>query len=304
MQRLVFVIGAAASGKSHFIKEHFGDTDAEILDIFDYQQKAYDEAGFGEHIPFSAMRGCLYKANNDLLKDIIGKLKAGRDIIAEHTLFKMKRRLAYIDEIRRAVDVHIIFYVMCPSDERWKENIAARKLGGTFKRYKETSGDIEFPNTAEGIDEIFEVADGEIRPRTDPPKPVELLEAAREELMRETEKMHADDERKQKRKELIESMNVRPFWHYCEVCGKKEYLTAQEAFDSGWDYPPRMGWFGLLSPRTCGSCLIKDTLYWKIQQQSLPIVLEGCLTPEELITWRRIKAEPESLLSEENAVER
>ena len=94
-------------------------------------------------------------------------------------------------------------------------------------------------------------------------------------------------------------MSVRPFWHYCEVCGRKEFLTAGDAYDSGWDYPPRMGHFGLLGPRTCGDCGIDGTLWFKINAPGrFPVVLEGELTPEELATWRRIKAEPESLLAE------
>ena len=61
-----------------------------------------------------------------------------------------------------------------------------------------------------------------------------------------------------------------------------------------------MGVFRLLSPRTCGECGIQDTLFWKISRsQGLPIVIEENLTPEELITWKRIKGEPESLLDEE-----
>lgn len=31
--------------------------------------------------------------------------------------------------------------------------------------------------------------------------------------------------------------------HICEVCGKTEILTPEEAFNDGWDYPPRMGGF-------------------------------------------------------------
>jgi len=95
-------------------------------------------------------------------------------------------------------------------------------------------------------------------------------------------------------------MNERPFWHYCEVCGKKEFLTAQQAFESGWDYPPHIGHFGLLGPRTCGGCQLIDTLFWKTNTSGkLPIVCEGELTPEELVTWRRIKGEPESLLTDQ-----
>ena len=100
-------------------------------------------------------------------------------------------------------------------------------------------------------------------------------------------------------------MKVRPFWHYCEVCGRKEFITAKDAFDSGWDYPPQMGYFGLLSPRTCGNCTIKDTLYMKINSPGrFPVVIESELTPAELITWRRIKSEPESLLVDETAQRR
>lgn len=97
-------------------------------------------------------------------------------------------------------------------------------------------------------------------------------------------------------------MNSRPFWHYCEVCGKKEFITAKEAFNKGWDYPPDMGHFGFLGPRTCGDCLLKDTLYWRVNTEKkipIPVVVDSMLTLEEKITWRRIKAEPESLIEEE-----
>lgn len=61
----------------------------------------------------------------------------------------------------------------------------------------------------------------------EPPRP-EIVEKAREELKQETERIHNEDEAKKNRKELIESMNERSFWHYCEVCGKKEFITAQD----------------------------------------------------------------------------
>ena len=60
----------------------------------------------------------------------------------------------------------------------------------------------------------------------------------------------------------------------------------------------------MLGPRTCGGCLLKNTLCWRVNAEKkvpLPIVVEEMLTPEELVTWRRIKGEPESLLDvEEN----
>lgn len=95
-------------------------------------------------------------------------------------------------------------------------------------------------------------------------------------------------------------MKTRPFWHYCEVCGKKEFITAQQAFDNGWDYPPTFGSFGMLFQRKCGNCTIENTLFMKVMKQEIPIVIEDTLTLDELRTWRRIKAEPESLLNPED----
>lgn len=45
---------------------------------------------------------------------------------------------------------------------------------------------------------------------------------------------------------------------------------------------------------------MENTLYMKVMKQKLPIVMESTLTSEELRTWRRIKAEPESLLNRED----
>lgn len=54
------------------------------------------------------------------------------------------------------------------------------------------------------------------------------------------------------------------FLHICEVCGKKEFLTSEEAFNKGWDYPPNIGSFGAISPRTCPNCSINDTLWFEL----------------------------------------
>lgn len=94
-----------------------------------------------------------------------------------------------------------------------------------------------------------------------------------------------------------EDMKNKPFWHYCEVCGKKELLTAEEAFEDGWDYPPDMGEFGVLSPRTCGDCAITDTLYWKVMQGQNGTCDLKDLTPRETETLQRIMGEPESLMT-------
>ena len=300
MQKLSFVIGATATGKTHFIEHHFTDEKPVVLNIYDYQQKAYEEAGYKDAIPFGAHFRCLKKANEMHLHDIVKELKQGNDVVAEQTFFKAKRRIAYIDEIRQAVDVEIEVYVMHPSDGRWAENIKMRELSGSLKNYKEQAErDMEFPNPAEGFDMIYEVVDDEITPRMDEPQP-EIIEKARRELAEEDDRISKEDKAVRKHEDILESMGTRPFWHYCEVCGRKEYITAQDAFDAGWDYPPHMGQFGLLGPRTCGNCLLKDTLYWRVtMEEKVPIVIDGMLTEEERITWRRIQAEPESLLEEE-----
>lgn len=77
------------------------------------------------------------------------------------------------------------------------------------------------------------------------------------------------------------------------------FVPHQEAFEAGWDYPPKIGTFGLLGPRTCGNCLLTDTLFFRVYQQENSIVIERNLTEKEAQTWQRIKNEPESLLEPE-----
>lgn len=84
--------------------------------------------------------------------------------------------------------------------------------------------------------------------------------------------------------------------HVCEVCGKTEILTPEEAFDQGWDYPPVMGTFGVISPRTCGNCAIDGTLWWAL---NAGMRIED-LNMKQLETLRRIMQEPESIMIRED----
>ena len=84
--------------------------------------------------------------------------------------------------------------------------------------------------------------------------------------------------------------------HVCEVCGKEEVLTPDEAFEKGWDYPPRMGMFGVLSPRTCGDCAMVDTTWWKLMYQN---VKPEDLSDKDKLTLSRILNEPASILVDE-----
>ncbi|GAA2396388.1 hypothetical protein [Mycolicibacterium llatzerense] len=80
--------------------------------------------------------------------------------------------------------------------------------------------------------------------------------------------------------------------HICEVCGADENLTPDAAFEAGWDYPPRMGTFGVVSPRVCPGCVINQTAWWAL-------VVEGytadMLTPQQRETVARIWGEPDSI---------
>ena len=84
--------------------------------------------------------------------------------------------------------------------------------------------------------------------------------------------------------------------HICEVCGKTEILTPEEAFNDGWDYPPRMGAFGVVSPRTCGDCTINHTVWWALVCEKKSI---NELSQMQKETIKRIQEEPGSIISKE-----
>ena len=81
--------------------------------------------------------------------------------------------------------------------------------------------------------------------------------------------------------------------HICETCGKEEILTSEAGFESGWDYPPRLGTFGIVSPRTCGICGVETTLWWELVIRKTPIEQ---LNARHQRTLQRILSEPESIL--------
>ena len=214
MQKVVFVIGTNASGKTEFINRQFASQEAAVLNIYDYQQRAYEEAGYGKMIPFGAEYRCLKRANEMHLSDILDALRQGRDVVAEQTFFKAKRRISYIDEIRKVADAKIEVYVMCPSDKQWEENIKKRNFRGSLQYYKEQAErEFEFPNPVEGFDAIYEVKDNEVSLRMDAPKPAILVQA-RKELSEELQQIQKEDEKKRQREELLKSMEIRPFWHF------------------------------------------------------------------------------------------
>jgi hypothetical protein len=80
--------------------------------------------------------------------------------------------------------------------------------------------------------------------------------------------------------------------HICENCGKTEILTPEEAYEQGWDYPPMMGTFGIVSPRTCGDCGYETTLW---RELAIKETLIDQLSDEHKETLMRILGEPDSI---------
>ena len=86
------------------------------------------------------------------------------------------------------------------------------------------------------------------------------------------------------------------FWHTCEQCRRREFLSSEEAYEAGWDYPPAMGKFGIISQRNCPRCTLVGSLWWKLTH-------EGAKTLEEMDARQqaalgRILYEPRSLRDE------
>lgn len=79
----------------------------------------------------------------------------------------------------------------------------------------------------------------------------------------------------------------------CEVCGVEELLTSEAAYETGWDYPPRMGVFGVVGPRTCPDCAINETVWWAIEVDGYTVDM---LAPNQRATVARILAEPDSVV--------
>lgn len=82
------------------------------------------------------------------------------------------------------------------------------------------------------------------------------------------------------------------FLYVCEVCGKKEINMPENAYKRGWDYPPFMGTYGVISPRKCGKCSIVDTVYWALVVEKKEW---KDLTIHQKRTINKIIQEPESM---------
>jgi hypothetical protein len=90
--------------------------------------------------------------------------------------------------------------------------------------------------------------------------------------------------------DTVTAMQVR---HICEVCGVEEILTPEAAYQAGWDYPPTIGTFGVIGPRTCVNCSINQTAWWAITVDGYTTDM---LTSEQRAIVARILGEPDSVV--------
>ncbi|WP_457135593.1 hypothetical protein [Mycobacteroides abscessus] len=84
-------------------------------------------------------------------------------------------------------------------------------------------------------------------------------------------------------------MNETALQHICEVCGVREILTPSQAYEAGWDYPPCMGKFAVISPRVCPTCPSTSTVWWAVTVDGLTLDM---LNQAQRKTLERILGEP------------
>ena len=234
---VIFVIGTNCAGKSHFIERNFKDSGYTVLDIYDYQERVRKE---DQSHGYSGEWEKMFRANELLKLDIVELVRQGKNVVAEQTFFRALRRIGYIEavwEVSRSIPV--VVYVMMPSDEQLRHNceMRAKDIGGDpkyrFERIKKELSEIfEFPNPAEGFSRIYEVSDGGITERMDEADWTRIQQA-REELLKDEKTYREKREKKERREKLIQKMEHIRFIHHCEVCGKRELLTTEEAFEQG-----------------------------------------------------------------------
>lgn len=133
---VIFLLGAAMSGKSYIRKEIFEGI--EYVDIYDYQKEAYEKLGENYE--------ALIKAEENMLKDLIKKIKKKKPediIILEHLLSNDKRRKEYIKKIKKVTDEEIICLFVKPNEEDKKELIRRRLKEDTKLKGKKLEKEID-----------------------------------------------------------------------------------------------------------------------------------------------------------------
>ena len=86
---------------------------------------------------------------------------------------------------------------------------------------------------------------------------------------------------------------MQKYQYICEVCGKTSVMTQDEAYQDGWDYPPFMGTYGVISPRTCPNCSMMDTAWAALTLKKIPYEK---LSEKQKNAIERIKGEPDNMI--------
>lgn len=295
---LNIVMGVSGSGRTHFVNEHFPNWTHFF--VGDYQKKIFADMGNPKRIEIHAHMDVLIKANEQIMDDVVEALKEGKDVALEHTLFKRKGRITYVEAFKNITDVPINIYVVMPTEKQFRSNLISSEKHdeSDFNSLWKEMDAIEFPNIAEGYNKIFLVRDNEIR-EMHTVADMTLIEQAKQELADEVAEELEKKKKAEEREQFIEDLNKNGFWHYCECCGTKKFMTPKQAFDEGWDYPPKIGFWGVISPRTCGNCSMTDTVWWKLNMNKVKKMSIEDLSDKEKKVVSRIMFEPYSLLEEE-----
>jgi RNA polymerase-binding transcription factor DksA len=225
---------------------------------------AEEHIGNPEFMDFFAQKLLIIKANEQIQEDVLKALRQGQDVALEHTWYKAKRRVAYMEELKKVTDSPIYIYVVMPSEEQFRNNliVSPKHSEKDFDRLWAEMDAIEMPNIAEGYDKIFIVRDEKVEELITEIDP-DLIDRVKKELAEEVALEAAKEKEKKEHQEFLEQLNEQGFWHYCEVCG------------------------------------ITETLWWKLATDKKKEHNMDDLTDEEKKTMKRILLESYSLLEEE-----
>lgn len=220
------VMGISGSGKSKFVQKNFPEM--KHFSIGKIQRELREQKN-----TYNSSTELLIKANDLIEEYVLQIIRAGHDVVMEHTLFKAKRRLRYINAIRKVTNEPIIIYYLKPTREELNKNLieSEEDIEEYFDFLWSQTEEIETPNLAEGYEHVYIVTEGIVTESFD--KNIELIREAQKECELEEEKSNARKIREKEIQKWAVKMEETGFWHYCDGCGKKEFLTSKQAFDSG-----------------------------------------------------------------------
>lgn len=141
-KKVIFVIGAPCSGKTHFIREHYPE--AKVIDLWDYQKEE----------PFLTLPVVIesYRKAKEAVTEAIQS--AEEDIVVlEHTMLRAKRRAEYIEAVKKYDGVTLLCYAIMPDDKTHRRYCESREC--RYGHIKAARDIFEIPKVEEGFDEVY-----------------------------------------------------------------------------------------------------------------------------------------------------